>query len=95
MKKELKISDKKLTVNTKEAIIFRSPARIPDKGLQALINLNKIQGIDVAYYDIAPTELQSITRGKEVNIEVFDNPQDIYSLSDEEKKTLMGEITDI
>ena len=42
-KKELKISDKKLTTDTKQAIVFRSPARIPDKGLQSLINLDKIQ----------------------------------------------------
>tara|TARA_R110002020_G_scaffold11020_3_gene42000 strand:- start:213 stop:503 length:291 start_codon:yes stop_codon:yes gene_type:complete len=94
-KKELKISDKKLTTDTKQAIVFRSPARIPDKGLQSLINLDKIQEINIAYYDIAPTELQALSRGGEVNITIFDNSEDIYSLSNEEKNTLMGEITNI
>ena len=76
-KKELNISSKKLYPNTKESIIFRSPARIPNRGLQALLNLNKIQGTNIAYYDISPTEIQNITYNQEIKDLVFDNSSEL------------------
>tara|TARA_R110001592_G_scaffold359750_1_gene666927 strand:- start:1608 stop:1892 length:285 start_codon:yes stop_codon:yes gene_type:complete len=59
-KRELKISDKKLYLTTKEDIILKSPSRIPPKELQNLSRLKQIQPREYAYYDITNTENQAL-----------------------------------
>ena len=66
---ELNISDKKLYNTTKEDIVLNSPSKIPPKGIHDLISLKGINSLDVAYYDIAPTEQQYLTP---------DNPPDPF-----------------
>jgi len=73
-KRELKIPiDNKLSPNTGEEIIFRSPSTIPDKGIKDLIATKKIIGSNCSYYDIAPTENQAMKKGKKLNITIFKN----------------------
>jgi|TARA_B100000287_G_C20059389_1_gene553752 hypothetical protein len=62
-KRELKLSDKRLYEDTKEDIILSSPSRIPDKGIQNILSLKNIHSMDVADYDIAPTEIQLMRVG--------------------------------
>ena len=59
-KRELNISDKPLFNDTEEDIVFKSPSRIPPKGIQDLISLKSINSSEVAHYDIAKTELQGV-----------------------------------
>ncbi len=63
IKRELKISDKPLYKDTKEDIILSSPPRIPAKGIQNTLALKNIHSMDVADYDIAPTEIQLMRVG--------------------------------
>ena len=86
-KRELNISDKKLYNNTKEDIILKSPSRIPPKGIQDLISLKGINSLEVAYYDIAPTEQQGIT-SEQVFYQIFYNK----FLNSDEMDLIMGEI---
>jgi hypothetical protein len=73
-KRELNIPiDKHLYNSTEEDLIFNSPATIPDKGLQDILNLKKIIGSSCSYYDIAPTEKQLIRYGEELTLAHFKN----------------------
>jgi len=66
-KRELQIPiDNNLTLTTKEDLIFRSPSTIPDKGLRGLSMVKKIVGSNCSYYDLSPTENQSLKRGKNI-----------------------------
>ena len=91
-KRELKISDKTLDSNTKEDKILKSPPRIPDKGVQNILNLKSIQTTDIAYYDIAPTEEKNAISS---NTEVIITPYNDVFLKDDEGKQKMGEINNI
>mgnify|MGYP001295084504 CR=1 FL=1 len=71
-KRELQIPvDKTLNYEIKEELVFRSPATIPDKGIRDLIATKKILGSNCSYYDIAPTENQSIKKSTNVQITIF------------------------
>jgi len=94
-KRELNISNKKLHIDTKEDIIFRSPSRIPASELQTLISLNTIQGTNIAYYDISPTENQSIIYKEEINVDIWNMISPHSLLSKEERDQIMGEISNI
>ena len=60
-KRELNIPiDKFMYSDTKEDIIFRSPRTIPHQDLQNILALRSVQGNDYAYFDIAPTEKQTL-----------------------------------
>ena len=86
-KRELNLSDKKLYNTTKEDIILKSPSRIPPKGIQDLIALKGINSLEVAHYDIALTEQQSITSEKAF-YQIFYNQY----LSSAEMDLIMGKI---
>ena len=90
-KRELKISDKELYSDTKEEMIFRSPLKIPIKGLQELINLKGVKSIPYAYYDISPTEQQIINTRSRVEIP----PASFVPTVDDDLKMKMGEFEDI
>ena len=90
-KRELQLSEKKLLENTEEDILLRSPSRIPDKGIQNALSLKQIQSLDVAYYDISPTE-----NGIPINVErsITLSTYGKGILKPGEGEQLMGEISD-
>ena len=90
-RRELKISDKALYPDTKEDLILSSPPRIPDRDVSKLLRLRTIQGTNIAYYDIAPTEEQAISRNNMISIIPFGSS----ALDPGEGETKMGEINDI
>ena len=70
-KTELNISDKKLYNTTKEDMVLNPASRIPSKGVHDLISLKGINSSEIAYYDIALTELQGIINTDEISINAF------------------------
>jgi hypothetical protein len=90
-KRELKLSDKKLYEDTKEDKILASPPRIPDRGIQDILSLKNIQSIDIADYDIAPTENQAINAGRSITLNTWKG----NLLKSGEGEQLMGEINSI
>ena len=79
-----------LTSDTEEDILFKSPARIPDKGLQSLIELKKIRGLNVSYYDIALTENLAVKRLDDPPFTPFEGDT-YYFLSAVDLTMIMGE----
>ena len=90
-KREINLSDKKLYTTTKEEVIFKSPFRIPPKGVQDLIQLKGITPSEVAYYDISPTEHQSIGYRDQVTVVLSSDA--LYDLKD--LKEIIGQFSDI
>ena len=101
-KRELQIPiENILRTTTKEDIVLRSPATIPDVGLKDLIFMKKVIGSDCSYYDIAPTENQILTRQNRDQIELSqfedgDSMNIAYWFSETTNlEEIMGEINDI
>ena len=98
-KRELNISDKKLYNTTKEDIVFRSPSRIPPRGIQDLISLKGINSSEVAYYDIALTEQQGISNTQKIMTHLTNDFYNQNYISVEELnlelEMKMGEFTDL
>ena len=90
-KRELKISDKELYSDTKEEMIFRSPLKIPIKGLQELINLKGVKPTHYAYYDISQTENQNIDHITDIE----QKHHNIVGYTDEEGIIKMGKLENI
>jgi len=92
-KRELKISDKKLRISTREDVILKSPSRIPPKELQNLSRLKQIQLREYAYYDITNTENQILGTNPFESGDNIDNAE-IYKIngfsSIEEKRMKLG-----
>jgi hypothetical protein len=82
-KRELNIPvDKQLNTNTKEDLLLNSPPPIPDRGLRDMVQMGRINGSACSYYDIAPTEIQSIHEDDNIVITIFSDTEgvnlDIY-----------------
>jgi len=91
-KRELQIPiNNILDNNSKEELIFKSPSTIPDKGIRNLIATKKILGSNCSYYDISPTENQTIDYLKDIE-QIHHN---IAGYTNEEGIVKMGEFEDI
>ena len=90
-RRELKLSDKKLYRDTKEDKVLASPPRIPDKGIQSLLALKNIHSMDIADYDIAPTENQTMLSKNLITLNTWKG----NLLKQSEGEQLMGEINKV